>query len=67
MSERGTLLSSRLFDLNGEVNRARKKHGSTTIVADVIRFCYAIKTDEVFDTHGHENAISHSPREVELG
>jgi hypothetical protein len=28
---------------------------------------YAIKTDEVFDTHSHENAISHSPREVELG
>jgi hypothetical protein len=43
--------SSRLFDLNGEANNARKEHNSATIVADVMRFCYAIKPGEVFGTH----------------
>jgi hypothetical protein len=42
--------SSRLFDLNGEANSARKKHSSAIIAADVKRFCYTIKTNEVFGT-----------------
>jgi hypothetical protein len=36
--------------LNGEANSARKKQSSATIGADVMRFSYAIKTDEVFGT-----------------
>jgi hypothetical protein len=35
-----------------EANSARKKHSSATIVADdIMRFCYANKPDEVFDTY----------------
>jgi hypothetical protein len=38
--------------LNGEANSARKKHSSAAIVADdIMRFCYANKPDEVFDTY----------------
>ena len=42
---------SRLFDLNGETNRVRKKQSSAIIAADVRRFSYLINTDEVFGTH----------------
>jgi hypothetical protein len=35
MSERRVLSSSRLFDLNGEANRVRKKQSSAIIAADV--------------------------------
>jgi hypothetical protein len=28
-----------------------RKHSSATIVADIKRFCYATKTDDVFGTH----------------
>src|ERR1700730_2503892 len=45
----GTLLA-RLFDLNGEVNRARKKHNRAIIAADVRRFGHVIK-DGVLSTH----------------
>src|SRR3984893_19598523 len=41
---------SRLFDLNGETNRVRKKQSSAIIAADVRRFSYLINTDEVFGT-----------------
>jgi hypothetical protein len=58
LGARHSLLSRRLFDLYGEVNSARKKHRSTTTIV--------AETYKIFDTHGHENAISHSPREVEL-
>jgi hypothetical protein len=44
--------SSRLFDLKIEASRFRKKNISAAIVADVKRFCYAIKADEVF-MHGN--------------
>jgi hypothetical protein len=44
--------------LNGEANSARKKHRSATIVAEVMRFCYAIKTDEVFNTHSYHLALT---------
>jgi hypothetical protein len=37
--------SSRLFDLKIEASRFRKKNISAAIVADVKRFCYAIKAD----------------------
>jgi hypothetical protein len=43
--------SSRLFDLNGETKRVRKKQSSAIIAADVRRFSYLINTDEVFGTH----------------
>src|SRR6266404_9413844 len=43
--------SSRLFDLNGEANRVRKKQSSAIIAADVRRFGHVINKDEVFGTH----------------
>jgi alpha-ketoglutarate-dependent taurine dioxygenase len=42
--------SGRLFHLNKEPNSVMRKHSGPTIVAD-IKFCYAIKTDDVFGTH----------------
>jgi hypothetical protein len=41
--------SSRLFDLNGETNRARRKENRAIIAADVRRFVHAINTDEVHE------------------
>src|SRR5258708_39262694 len=43
--------SSRLFDLNGETDRVRKRQKSAIIAVDVRRFGHAINTDEVFGTH----------------
>src|SRR5207244_7746949 len=43
--------SSRLFDLNGETDRIRKRKKSAIIAVDVRRFGHAINTDEVFGTH----------------
>src|SRR5205823_3567130 len=43
--------SSRLFDLNGEANRVRKRKKSAIIAVDVRRFGHAINTDKVFGTH----------------
>jgi hypothetical protein len=43
--------SSRLFDLNGETKRVRKRQSSAIIAADVRRFSYLINTDKVFGTH----------------
>ena len=48
----GTLLA-RLFDLNGEVNRVRKKHNRAIIAADVRRFGHVINKDGVLGTHTH--------------
>src|SRR5258705_9881752 len=42
--------SSRLFDLNGEANRVRKKHNRAIIAADVRRFCHQIKRTK-FSAH----------------
>ena len=49
-SERRVLASSRLFDLNGEANRVRKKHNRAIIAADVRRFCHQIKRTK-FSAH----------------
>src|SRR3989442_1556034 len=46
----GTPLA-RLFDLNGEVNRVRKKHNRAIIAADVRRFGHVINKDGVLSTH----------------
>jgi hypothetical protein len=43
--------SSRLFDLNGETNRVRKKHNRAIIAGDVRRFGHVINTDGVLGTH----------------
>src|SRR6266699_3800403 len=43
--------SSRLFDLNGEANKVRKKQSSAIIAVDVRRFGHLINKDEVFGTH----------------
>src|SRR3979411_1692548 len=43
--------SSRLFDLNGEANRARKRQNRATIAADVRRFAHVINKDRVLGTH----------------
>src|SRR6266480_2381781 len=57
MSERRVLClksfsaSSRLFDLNGETDRVRKRKKSAIVAVDVRRFGHAINTDEVFGTH----------------
>jgi hypothetical protein len=58
-SRRGAAFSapSRLFDLNGETNRVRKKQSSAIIAADVRRFSYLINTDEVFGTHRQNQRI----------
>src|SRR5262245_924628 len=53
--------SRRLFDLNGEANSARNKRSSATIVADVMRFSYAIKPDEVF---GANRQVRETPRDT---
>jgi hypothetical protein len=46
--------SSRLFDLNGETDRVRRRKKSAIIAVDVRRFGHAINTDEVFGAHtGH--------------
>jgi len=50
-SERTFSASSRLFDLNGETKRVRKRQTSAIIAADVRRFSYLINTDKVFGTH----------------
>ena len=42
---------SRLFDLNGEANRVRKKQSSPIIAVEVRRFGHVINKDGVFDTH----------------
>src|SRR6266516_7684162 len=47
--------SSRLFDLNGETDRVRKRQKSAIIAVDVRRFGHAINTDEVFGTHRIKN------------
>ena len=48
--------SSRLFDLNGETNRARQRQNSAIIVADARRFAHVINTDGVLSTcrGGHD-------------
>src|SRR5436305_1919251 len=52
MTERRVLgASSRLFDLNGETDRVRKRQKSAIIAVDVRLFGHAINTDEVFGTH----------------
>jgi hypothetical protein len=51
--------SSRLFDLNGEVNRVRKKQSNAIIAVDVRRFGHVINKNEVFGTHR-----SPAPREA---
>jgi hypothetical protein len=43
--------SSRLFDLNGEANRVRKKHNRAIIAADVRRFGHVSNKDGVLGTH----------------
>src|SRR5215475_10894158 len=43
--------SSRLFDLNGETNRVRKKHNRAIIAGDVRRFGHVINKDGVLGTH----------------
>jgi hypothetical protein len=43
--------SIRLFDLNGEVNRARKRRNRASIAADVRRFGHVINKDGVLGTH----------------
>ena len=48
----GIPASSRLFDLNGEVNNASKKDINAAIVDDDRQFCYKINPDEIFGTHG---------------
>src|SRR5256885_16766368 len=48
----GTPLA-RLFDLNGEVNRVRKKHNRVIIAGDVRRFGHVINKDGVLGTHNH--------------
>src|SRR6266853_2876586 len=45
--------SSRLFDLNGETNRVRKKHNRVIIAGDVRRFGHVINKDGVLGTHNH--------------
>jgi hypothetical protein len=45
--------SSRLFDLNGETNRVRKKHNRAVIAGDVRRFGHVINKDGVLSTHNH--------------
>ena len=51
MSERSVLCPSRLFDLNGETNRARQRQNSAIIVADVRRFAHVINTNGVLGTY----------------
>src|SRR5207249_5986865 len=51
MTQRRVSASSRLFDLNGETDRVRKRQKSAIIAVDVRRFAHAINTDEVFGTH----------------
>jgi hypothetical protein len=55
---RGT--SSRLFDLNGEANRVRKKHNRVIIAADVRRFGHVSNKDGVLGTHKLIGAIQRS-------
>ena len=43
--------SSRIFDLNGNVTSARKKHSSATIFTNAKQFCRQIDTDGVLGTH----------------
>src|SRR5436309_11181419 len=45
--------SSWLFDLNGEVNRVRKKQSNAIIAVDVRRFGHVINKNEVFGTHSY--------------
>jgi hypothetical protein len=51
MSERRVLCLKRLFDLNGEANRVRKKQSSAIIAVDVRRFGHVINKNEIFGTH----------------
>ena len=54
--------SRRLFDLNGETNRARQRQNSAIIVADVRRFAHVINTDGVLGTHtGPERELARNP------
>jgi hypothetical protein len=48
--------SSRLFDLNSEANRVRKKQSSAIIAVDVRRFGHIINKDEVFGTHNRRRS-----------
>ena len=48
---RSCAIPSRLFDLNGETDRVRKRKKSAIIAVDVRRFGQVIKKDEVFGTH----------------
>src|SRR5436189_3260812 len=50
--------SSRLFDLNGETDRVRKRQKSAIIAVDVRRFGHAINKDEVFGTHRSARVIA---------
>ena len=49
--------SSRLFDLNGEVSRVRRKQSSAIIADEFGRFGHAIDTHEVFGTHSPPSSI----------
>jgi hypothetical protein len=49
--------SSRLFDLNGETNRATQRRNSAIIVADVRRFAHVINTDGVLGTHNRKIGV----------
>ena len=48
--------SSRLFDLNGKANRARKRQNRAIIAPEVRRFAHVINTDGVLGTHSSGNA-----------
>jgi hypothetical protein len=49
--------ASRLFDLNGETDRLRKRQKSAIISVDVKRFGHAINTDQVFGTHSVRDSL----------
>ena len=51
MPQRRVLCLSRLFDLNGDTNRASQRQNSAIIVADVRRFAHVINTDGVLGTY----------------
>jgi hydrophobic/amphiphilic exporter-1 (mainly G- bacteria), HAE1 family len=60
MRRRGAAFSasSRLFDLNGETDRLRKRQKSAIIPVDVKRFGRAINTDQVFGTHSQNQQVT---------
>src|SRR5437773_2762665 len=51
MTQRRVSASSRLFDLNGETDRVRKRQKSAIIAVDVRRSGHVINKDEVFGTY----------------